>query len=254
MLLEGKKVVIFGLANDRSIAWGIANELKKQGARLAFSYVGDALKKRVEPLSEEIGGEFIFPCDVTDDEQVNAAAEIVREKWGEVDVLVHSVAFANREDLKNRFIDTSRDGFKLAMDISAYSLVKLCNAFEPMFAQDASVMTMTYHGSTQVVDNYNVMGVAKAALEASVRYLACDLGRKGVRINAISAGPIKTLAASGVSGMKHLFKVIEERSPLHRNVSQNDVGRTAVYLASELSNGVTGEIIYVDSGYNIMGV
>lgn len=254
MLLEGKKALIFGVANDKSIAYGIAKQFKEQGARLAFSYVNDAIKKRVEPISEELGGEFTFQCDVSSDEDVANSAATVKEKWGDIDVLVHSVAFANREDLKKRYIETSRDGFHLAMDVSAYSLVSLCNAYEPLLKPGASVMAMTYLGSSRVITNYNVMGVAKAALEASVRYLAGDLGEKGVRVNAISAGPIKTLAASGISGFKDIFKHIEEKAPLKRNVTTEDVGKSALYLASDLSAGVSGETHFVDCGYNILGI
>ncbi len=254
MLLADKKAVIFGVANERSIAYGISKKFKEHGAKLAFSYVGDALKKRVAPISEDLGGEFIFDCDVTKDEEILAARDLVKENWGQVDVLVHSVAFANRDDLKNRYVETSREGFALALDISAYSLVALCQAFEPILAPNASVMTMTYLGSQRVVGRYNVMGVAKAALEASVRYLACDLGPSGIRVNALSAGPIKTLAASGVSGLKSIFNKVEESAPLARNVTTEDVGNAAVFLASELSNGVTAETIYVDSGYNVMGI
>ena len=254
MLLKDKKALIFGVANNRSIAYGIAKVFKENGARLALNYLGEALKKRVEPISQELQSEFIFDCDVSSDDQIQAAAELVKEKWGKVDILVHSVAYAQREDLQGRFIDTSRKGFQIAMDISAYSLVRLCQAFEPMFSDDASVMTITYYGSQKVIRNYNVMGVAKAALEASVRYLAVDLGQKNVRINAISAGPIKTLAASGISGFKTILKTIEEKAPLHRNVTQEEVGNTALYLASNLSSGITGEVIYVDSGYNILGI
>ena len=254
MLLNGKKALILGLANNKSIAYGIANAFKEQGARLAFNYVGDAIKKRVEPLSEELGGEFIFQCDVTDDAQIQAAADLVKEKWGEVDILVHSVAFANREDLSGRFLDTSRAGFHLALDISAYSLTGVCRAFEPLLHDGSSVLTMTYHGSTKVIPGYNIMGVAKAALEASVRYLAYDMGEKGVRVNALSAGPIKTLAASAVSGLKNIFTRVEEHAPLRRNVTTADVGGAAVFLASGLSHGVTGEVIYVDSGFSQLGI
>ena len=243
MLLQGKKALILGLANNKSIAYGIANAFKEQGARLAFNYVGDAIKKRVEPLSEELGGEFTFQCD-----------DLVKEKWGEVDILVHSVAFANREDLSGRFLDTSRAGFHLALDISAYSLTGVCRAFEPLLHDGSSVLTMTYHGSTKVIPGYNIMGVAKAALEASVRYLSYDLGEKGVRVNALSAGPIKTLAASAVSGLKNIFTRVEEHAPLRRNVTTADVGGAAVFLASELSHGVTGEVIYVDSGFSQLGI
>ena len=242
MLLQGKKALIMGLANNRSIAYGIASCLKAQGARLAFNYVGDAIKKRVEPLSEELGGEFTFQCDVCDDAQIQAAADLVKEKWGDLDILVHSVAFANRE------------GFKLALEVSAYSLTGLCRAFEPLLHDGSSVITMTYHGSTKIIPGYNVMGVAKAALEASVRYLADDLGPKGVRVNALSAGPIKTLAASAVSSLKDIFNHVETHAPLRRNVSTTDVGGAAVFLASELSHAITGEVIYVDSGFNQIGI
>lgn len=253
MLLEGKKALILGLANNRSIAFGIASSLKAHGAALAFNYVGDAIKKRVEPLSAELGGEFTFQCDVTDDAQIEQAAKLVAEKWQKLDILVHSIAFANREDLTGRFIDTSRKGFSLALDVSAYSLTALCRAFEPVFNEGASVITMTYLGSTRVIPGYNVMGVAKAALEASVRYLAYDLGPRGIRVNAISAGPIKTLAASAVSSLKDIFNHVAAHSPLRRNVTPTDVGGAAVFLASELGRSVTGEVIYVDSGFRNIG-
>lgn len=254
MLLKGKKALILGLANNKSIAFGIAEAFKAQGARLAFNYAGDAIKKRVEPLSEELGGEFTFPCDVSDDAQIEAAAALVREQWGTVDILVHSIAFANREDLQGRYLDTSREGFRLALDISAYSLTGVCRAFEPLLERGASVLTMTYHGSQQIIPGYNVMGVAKAALEASMRYIAWDLGPKGVRINAISAGPIKTLASSAVASLKGFFARIEEASILHRNVTPHDVGGAAVYLASDLASAVSGQILYVDSGFHVVGV
>ncbi|GAB6176150.1 enoyl-ACP reductase [Desulfobaculum senezii] len=254
MLLEGKKALIFGVANQRSIAYAVAKEFKAQGARLAFSYASDAVQKRIEPINEELGGEFIIKADLSDDAAVASAADYVREQWGDVDIIVHSVAYADRNDLKGRFIDTSRDGFKLALDVSAYSLVAVCHAFEDMLSENGSVLTMTYHGSQKVITNYNVMGVAKAALESSVRYLASDLGKKGVRVNAISAGPIKTLASSGISGFKSILSHIEERAPLGRNVTQEDVGRAALYLASDLGSGTTGEVMYVDAGYNVMGI
>lgn len=254
MLLEGKKALILGLANNKSIAYGIASAFKAQGARLAFNYVGEAIQKRVEPLSAELGGEFTFQCDVSDDAQIAAAAELVKEKWGGVDILVHSIAFANRDDLSGRYMDTSRAGFHLALDISAYSLVGVCRAFEPLLAPGSAVLTMTYNGSQRIVPGYNVMGVAKAALEASVRYLAHNLGEKGGRINAISAGPIKTLAASAVSGLKNIFTRIEESAPLRRNVTTDDVGGAATFLVSDLAHAVTGEILFVDSGYSHMGI
>lgn len=254
MLLKGKKALIFGVANDRSIAYAVAKAFKEHGASLAFSYVGEAIQKRVEPISDEIGGDFCFPCDVTNDAEIACAADTVRNTWGSVDIVVHSVAFANRDDLKGRFVDTARAGFSLALDVSAFSLVALCQAFEPMMAPGSSVMAMTYLGSQRVITNYNVMGVAKAALEASVRYLATDLGEKGIRVNAVSPGPLKTLASSGISGFKTILSHVEDRAPLHRNITTEDVAGTAVYLASGLSAGVTGEVIFVDSGYNIMGI
>lgn len=254
MLLQGKKALILGVANEKSIAYGIAKIFKGQGASIAFNYPNDAIQKRVERASEALDGDFIFKLDVTDDEDLRHGRNLVKNRWGKVDIIVHSVAFADRNDLQGRFIETSRDGWKLALDISAYSLVAVCNHFEQILADDASIMTMSYLGAERVITNYNVMGVAKAALEASMRYLAVDLGKKGTRINAISAGPIKTLAASGISGMRELLRLIDFKSPLGRNVTQDDVARTALYLASSLSSAVTGEVIYVDSGYNILGV
>ena len=213
MLIQGKKALIFGVANDRSIAYAIARELKNNGASIALSYAGEALRKRVEPIYQELGGDFLFQCDVTDDEAITRSAELVAEKWGCFDILVHSVAFANRDDLMGRYVDTSRQGFHLALDISAYSLVALCQAYEKLLNDNGSVMAMTYYGAQKVVSNYNVMGVAKAALEASVRYLAMDLGERGIRVNAISAGPLKTLAASGISGFRSILSTIEKRAP-----------------------------------------
>ncbi|WP_243309959.1 enoyl-ACP reductase FabI [Fundidesulfovibrio agrisoli] len=254
MLLQGKKALIFGVANDRSIAYGVAKAFKDQGARLAFGYPGDAIRKRVEPISEELGGEFTFQCDVTSDEDIAASAKTVSEKWGGVDILVHSVAYARQDDLKGRFMDVTREGFALALDVSAYSLVALCKGFDGLLADGASVMTMSYLGAEKVVPSYNVMGVAKAALECSVRYLAADLGPRGIRVNSLSAGPLKTLAASGITGFKGFLPIVEERAPLKRNITQEDVAGTAVYLASGLSSGVTGEVIHVDSGFSIMGI
>ena len=254
MLLEGKKVLILGVANEKSIAYSVARLFKGQGADIALNYPNDAIQKRVEPICSHLGGDFCFKLDVTKDEDLDHAKNLVEMKWGKVDVIVHSIAFADKNDLRGRFVDTTRDGFKLALDISAYSLVAVCKAFEPLLTDNASIMTMTYLGAERVVPNYNVMGVAKAALEASVRYLAMDMGLKGVRVNAISAGPIKTLAASGIKGMRELLRKIDFHSPLRRNVSQDDVSRTALYLGSSLSSGVTGEVVYVDSGFNILGV
>ncbi len=252
-LLEGKKALIFGVANDRSIAWGIAQEFKKHGAQIALSYANDALKKRVEPLAEEVGADFTFEMDVTNDDHYEGLESKVKEHWENFDILVHSIAFADRQDLKGQFVDTSRKGFQLACDVSAFSLVGLSQKLQSMMNNEGSVLAMTYYGSQKVVQNYNVMGVAKAALESSTRYLAEDLGAKGIRVNCISAGPIKTLAASGISGFRTLLSQVEEKAPLKRNVTQEDVGGNAVYLASDLSKGVTGQVLYVDSGLSILG-
>jgi enoyl-[acyl-carrier protein] reductase I len=252
-LLTGKRALILGVANDMSIAWGIAKAFKEQGANVALSYLNDNLKKRVEPLAAEVGADFIFEMDVTNDDHYPQLKKLVEEKWGKFDILVHSLAFADKTDLKNRFVETSRDGFKMACDISAFSLIGLCNTLKDNLNEDGSVIAMTYHGSVKVLKGYNVMGVAKAALEASTRYLADDLGPHNIKVNCISAGPIRTLAASGVPGLKDFLKTIEEKSPMRKNVTQEDVGGTAVYLASKLSTGVTGQVLYVDSGINIIG-
>jgi enoyl-[acyl-carrier protein] reductase I len=254
MLLQDKKALIFGVVNERSIAYGIAEQFKEQGARLAFSYAAEPIKKRIEPINKRLSGEFIMQCNVRSDEEIDSAAHIVAEKWESLDILVHSIAYAYRDDLMGRFIDTSREGFTVALDVSAFSLVALCRAFEHLFSTNASIITLSYYGSGKVVANYNAMGVAKAALESCVRYLAVDLGTKGVRINAISAGPVKTAAAVGIPGFRKILTTIENRSPLKRNITLEDVGKCALYLASDLSAGTTGDIIFVDSGYNIMGV
>lgn len=254
MLLQGKKALIFGVVNERSIGYGIAKIFKQHGARLAFSYSAAAVEKRIQPIVEELEGEFLLRCDVTSDEQIQAAREKAESEWGSLDVLVHSVAFANRDDLRGRFIDTSRAGFAMALDISAYSLVALCRAFEDIINPGGSVLTMSYYGSGKVVANYNAMGVAKAALEASVRYLAVDLGKRGVRVNCISAGPVRTVAASAIPGFSKILGSIERIAPLHRNITQEDVGKCALFLASDLSSGTTGDVVFVDSGFNIMGV
>ena len=253
-LLEGKNALVFGVANDHSIAWGIARALHGEGASVGFSSIESLIDKRVRPLAESIGSTFVEPADV----QSDADIERVFARWGEssdhLDILVHALAFAKREDLSGGFVETSRDGFALAMDVSAYSLVAIARAARPYLRPGTSIMTLTYYGSEKVVANYNVMGVAKAALEASVRYLAADLGPTGVRVNAISAGPIRTLAASGIAGFKKMYGAFDEVAPLRSNISIDDVGRTAVYLASDLSSAVTGEVIYVDGGFNIVGV
>ncbi len=253
-LLDGKRALIFGIANDHSIAWGIARALHAEGATLGFSSVESLIDRRVRPLADRLGVTFVEPCDVADDEQIAAVFDRWRTAHGELDVLVHALAFAKREDLDGAFVDTSREGFALALDVSAYSLTALTRAALPLLRPGASVMTLSYYGAEKVVAHYNVMGVAKAALEASVRYLAADLGPRDVRVNAISAGPIRTLAASGIAGFRSLYGAFPEVAPLRRNVTIEDVGRTAVYLASDLSAGVTGEVIYVDAGFSVMGV
>lgn len=252
-LLTGKKALILGVANDRSIAWGIAKALKAQGASLALTYMNDAIHKRVEPLAQEIGADFIAQMDVSNDDHYPALKKIVQEKWGKFDILIHSLAFADKDDLSKPFLQTSRKGFLMACDISAYSLVGLCQTLEPLMNDGGSVVAMTYYGSQKVVKNYNVMGVAKAALEASTRYLAYDLGPRKIKVNCISAGPIKTLAASGISGFRSLLSQVEEIAPMKEGVSQDDVAGTAVYLTTELSGGVTGQVLYVDAGLSILG-
>lgn len=253
-LLDGKTAMIFGLANDHSIAWGITQAFHREGARIGISYAGKVLEKRVFPLAESIGCTFVEECDVTGDDQIEAVAKKSAKEFGKIDILVHSIAFAPREELDGPYYETTREGFKSALDISAYSLVALTRAYRPIFNPGASVMCMTYHGSVTVAPHYNVMGVAKAALEASTRYLAYDLGPEKIRVNAISAGPIRTLAAAGVSGFRDMYRYFPEVAPLRENVSIEDVGNTAVYLASDLSSHVTGATIYVDSGFNIVGI
>ncbi len=253
-LMDGKIVLIFGVANKNSIAWGITKQLHEQGAIILLSYVGEIMEKRVMPLAQEIGCDFVEPCDVTNDGQLDAIFAKVQERYGKLDVLVHSIAFANREDLDGRFVDISRDGFKLALDISAYSLIAMAKRAEPLMGEGGSIMSLTYYAAEKVMPKYHVMAIAKTALEHITRYLANDLGPKGIRVNAISAGPIKTLAAAGVPGIRTMLKYAEKAAPLRRSVSQDDVGRTAVWLASDLSTAVTGEVIHVDAGYNILGL
>ena len=251
-LMAGKRGIIFGVANDMSIAWGVARMLHEQGAALAFTYLNEALEKRVRPLAESLDSELILQCDVADDAQIEATFAEVEKRWGRLDFMVHSVAFANRDDLKRPFSQTSRDGFSLAMDISAYSLVALTRAAAPLMKDGGSIVTMTYLGSQRVVPGYNVMGVAKAALEASMRYLAAELGDRKIRVNAVSAGPIRTLAASGISNFKDKLRLMENAAPLHRTVTQEEVGKSSVYLLSDLSSGVTGEVHYVDCGFSVV--
>ncbi len=253
-LLEGKKGLIFGVANKNSIAWGIAQALSAHGAELGFSYGLDKLDRRVRPLAADLGVTFVEKCDVTSDEEIAVTMNKAADHFGTIDILVHSVAYATREDLSGRFVDTSRTGFATAMDVSAFSLVALSRAAVPLMPDGGSIISMTYYGAEKVVPHYNVMGVAKAALEASSRYLAADLGPQNIRVNAISAGPIKTLSAAGIAGFRKMLSYTEERAPLRRNVDQAEVGQTALWLCSDLSSGVTGEVIYVDAGYNILGM
>ena len=254
-LLEGKRGVIFGVANERSIAWAISEALHAEGAELAFTYAGEVLEKRVRPLAEGIGAKIVLPCDVTKDEEIQSVFETLKKEWGSLDILIHAIAYAAKEDLSNPYLLTSRPGFHLALDVSAYSLVVLTRqAAALMEGRNGSILTMTYLGSEKVIPNYNVMGVAKAALEASVKYLAYDLGPRGIRVNAISAGPIKTLAAAGIAGFKEMLHYSSERAPLKRNIDAEEVARTALYLVSDMASAVTGEIVHVDAGYNIMGM
>lgn len=254
-LLTGKKGIIFGVANERSIAWAIAEALHREGAELAFTYGSDILEKRVRPLAEGIGAKIIERCDVTRDEDISAFFSKIRDSFGSLDLLVHSIAYASKEELQGEYLNTSREGFRIAMDVSVYSLIAIARHVVPMMTgHDSSIITLTYYGSEKVISNYNVMGAAKAALEASVRYLAADLGPKGIRVNAISPGPIKTLAASGISGFREMLHHAAEKAPLRRNTLTDEVGKTALYLCSDLASGVTGEVIYVDGGYHIMGM
>ncbi len=258
-MLDGRRALIFGVANDHSIAWGIARALHDAGATVGFSSVESLIERRVRPLAESIGATFIEPCDVQSDEQIATVFSKWRTAHGpdaQLDILVHALAFARREDLEGSFVDTSREGFTVALDVSAYSLVAIVREARraAVLGPGSSVLTLTYYGAEKVVSNYNVMGVAKAALEASVRYLAADLGPAGVRVNAISAGPVRTLAAAGIAGFKKMYGAFADLAPMRANISIEDVGRTALFLASDLSSAVTGETIYVDGGFNIMGV
>ncbi len=254
MLLKGKKAVIFGVANKRSIAWAIAQSLASQGAQIAFTFQGERIEKNVRDLADTLEGSQVLPCDVTNDDEIKAVFDELKNSFGQIDILVHCVAFAKKEDLETDFVSTSRDGFHLAHDISAYSLTAISKHAVPLMTEGGSIVALTYLGSVAVVPRYNVMGVAKAALEASIRYLASDLGAKNIRVNGISAGPINTLAARGISGFTEMLKVVREKAPLKRNTEASEVGDTALFLASNLSRGITGNILYVDSGYSIMGM
>jgi enoyl-[acyl-carrier protein] reductase I len=254
-ILANKKALIFGVANERSIAWAVAKELHAQGAELAFTFAGEVLEKRVRPLAESVDSEIVLPCDVTRDDEIDQVFEEVRNKWAVLDILIHAIAYAKKEDLSQPYVQTPRDGFHTALDISSYSLVALTRCAAPLMqGRNGAIVTLTYLGSEKVIPNYNVMGVAKAALEASVRYLAYDLGAEGTRVNAISAGPVKTLAASGIAGFRDMLHYVGDRAPLKRNIDPAEVAKTALYLVSDLSSGVTGEVLHVDAGYNIMGM
>jgi enoyl-[acyl-carrier protein] reductase I len=251
--LEGRVAVVFGLANKRSIAWGIAQKLHEAGAKLAISYMNERLKAEAQDLIAELPGAEAFQCDVSNDVEIDQMFAQLKERYGKIHILVHSIAFAPPDAMKNEFLQTTRDGFRIAHDVSVYSLIALSRAAAPLMTEGGSIITLTYFGAEKVVTHYRVMGVAKAALEATVRYLAADLGKQEIRVNAISAGPIMTLAARGIGDLRTMLKYHADRAPLHRNTEQSEVGNTAAYLASDLSSGVTGEVIYVDSGYNIMG-
>ncbi len=253
-LMSGKRGLIMGLANDKSIAWGIAKALAAHGAELAFSYQGDALKKRVGPLAESLGTPHLFECDVADAGSVDALFAGLRDLWGELDFVVHAIGFSDKSELRGRYVDTSPENFRMTMDISVYSFTAVCQRAAAMMPNGGSLLTMTYFGAERVMPHYNVMGVAKAALEASVMYLAEDLGKDGVRVNAISAGPIKTLAASGIGDFRYIMKWNELNSPLRRNVTQEEVGKAALYLLSDLGSGTTGETLHVDAGYHVVGM
>jgi enoyl-[acyl-carrier protein] reductase I len=253
-MMDGKVALIFGVANKNSIAWGITKKLHEQGATILLSYAGEVLEKRVFPLAEEIGCTFVEQADVTSDEQLDALFAKVKEQYGRIDTLVHCVAYASREDLGGRFINVSRDGFKLSLDISAYSLIAMAKRAEPLMTNGGSIMSLTYYASEKVMPKYYVMAIAKAALETITKYLAADLGPQGIRVNAISAGPIKTLAAAGVPGFRLMLKYSEKASPLRKLVTQEEVGDLALFLASDMSTSITGEIIHIDAGYNILGM
>jgi enoyl-[acyl-carrier protein] reductase I len=252
--LAGKKGLIMGVANDRSIAWGISKAAHEAGAELAFTYQGEALEKRVKPLAESVGSTIVLPCDVTNVASIGQTFDTIKEKWGSLDFVVHAIAFSDKNELDGLYLNTTRDNFLKTMDISVFSFTAVAQKAAPLMNEGGSLVTLTYYGAERVMPHYNVMGVAKAALEASVRYLAADLGPKGVRVNAISAGPIKTLAASGIGDFRYILKWNELNSPLRRNVTIEDVGRSGLFLLSDLGSGVTGEVLHVDSGYHTVGM
>ncbi|MCA0910213.1 enoyl-ACP reductase FabI [Qipengyuania gaetbuli] len=253
-LMAGKRGLIMGLANDKSLAWGIAKKLHEEGAEMAFSYQGEALKKRVGPLAEQLGSDFVFECDVSDMDALDRAFDTLKERWETIDFVVHAIGFSDKSELRGQYVDTSLDNFLMTMNISAYSLVAVAKRAKEMMPDGGSILTLTYYGAEKVIPHYNVMGVAKAALETSVQYLANDLGPQNIRVNAISAGPIKTLAASGIGDFRYILKWNEYNSPLRRNVTIEDVGGSGLYFLSDLSSGVTGETHHVDAGYHVVGM
>ncbi len=253
-LMQGKRGLIMGLTNDKSIAWGIAKACAEAGAEMCFSYQGDALKKRVEPLAAQVGSDFVVECDVADASSIDTLFEEIKQRWGKLDFIVHAIGFSDKSELRGRYVDTSLNNFRMTMDISVYSFTAVAQRAEKLMTEGGSMLTLTYYGAEQVMPHYNVMGVAKAALEASVMYLAEDLGKDNIRVNAISAGPIKTLAASGIGDFRYIMKWNELNSPLRRNVTTEDVGKSALYLLSDLGSGVTGETLHVDAGYHIVGM
>ena len=253
-IMNGKRGIVMGVANDRSIAWGIAEAVAKQGAEIAFTYQGDALEKRVRPLAEKVGSNIIIPCDVSSDEAIEETFKLLNEKWDTIDFIVHAIAYSDKEELKGEYVDTTRENFYKTMDISVYSFTAIAQRAARMMPNGGSMITLTYYGAEKVMPHYNIMGVAKAALESSVRYLAADLGSDKIRVNSLSAGPIKTLAASGIGDFRYILKWNQYNSPLRRNVTLNDVGGCGVYLLSDLSAGVTGETHHVDCGYHVVGM
>ena len=253
-IMNGKRGIVMGVANDRSIAWGIAEAVAKQGAEIAFTYQGDALEKRVRPLAEKVGSTIIIPCDVSSDEAIEETFRLLKEKWDTIDFIVHAIAYSDKEELKGEYVDTTRENFYKTMDISVYSFTAIAKRAARMMPNGGSMITLTYYGAEKVMPHYNIMGVAKAALESSVRYLAADLGSDKIRVNSLSAGPIKTLAASGIGDFRYILKWNQYNSPLRRNVTLNDVGGCGVYLLSDLSAGVTGETHHVDCGYHVVGM
>ncbi len=253
-LMDGKRGLIMGLANDKSIAWGIAKACADAGAELAFSYQGEALKKRVEPLAAQVGADKLYECNVAEEASLDALFGEIEKAWGGLDFIVHAIGFSDKTELRGRYVDTSRDNFLMTMDISVYSFTAVARRAAALMSAGGAMLTLTYYGAERVMPHYNVMGVAKAALEASVRYMAEDLGKDGIRVNAISAGPIKTLAASGIGDFRYIMKWNELNSPLRRNVTQDEVGKSALYLLSDLGSGTTGEVLHVDAGYHVVGM